>query len=158
MPQDAVTGPPRATDPPPAGPATAPGVEEWVVCAGCRSVLYGKKFLRNLKVCADCGHHHRLGAPERIDQLFDPGTVRRPAVPVAGADVLGFVDTMPYPDRLEAARRRTGLPEAVLVVSGEIGGWQLVAAVMDFRFLAGSLGAAVGELVAAAAGTALRRR
>jgi acetyl-CoA carboxylase carboxyl transferase beta subunit/acetyl-CoA carboxylase carboxyl transferase alpha subunit len=156
MPHD--SAPAATTEAPAPPPESGPPAGDWVVCAGCRTLLYGKKFLRNLKVCTDCGHHHRLTAAERIDQLFDPGTAVLLDLPVAPADVLGFVDTMPYPDRLAAARERTGLPEAVLVVSGRIGGHPVMAAVMDFRFLGGSLGAAVGELVAAAGDAALRRR
>jgi acetyl-CoA carboxylase carboxyl transferase subunit beta len=63
-------------------------------------MVYGKRFARNLKVCPDCGHHHRLLARERVDQLFDPGTVKELDVPVFTQDVLSFVDTKPYPERL----------------------------------------------------------
>jgi len=130
----------------------------WVLCSGCRTPLYGKRLARNLKVCPDCNHHHRLTAPERLEQLLDPGSVEILDLPPAGADVLRFTDTMPYPDRLAAARRATGLEEAVLVATGRIVGLPLVAAVMDFRFLGGSLGAAVGELITRAAELALERR
>jgi acetyl-CoA carboxylase carboxyl transferase subunit beta len=131
---------------------------EWTVCPGCRTMLYGKRLARNLKVCPECGHHHRLSAPERVDQLFDAGTVEVLDFPADSADILGFTDTKPYPDRLAHARRSTGLAEAVVVASGQIGGRPVIAAVMDFRFLGGSLGAAVGELITRAAELALSRR
>jgi acetyl-CoA carboxylase carboxyl transferase subunit beta len=120
-------------------------------------MLYGKRLARNLKVCPDCGHHHRLSAQERVEQLFDPGSVAVLESAVRSRDVLGFTDTQPYPERLAQARRRTSLPEGVLVVAAELGGLPLVAAVMDFRFLGGSLGGAVGELITQAADEALRR-
>jgi acetyl-CoA carboxylase carboxyl transferase subunit beta len=120
--------------------------------------VYGKRLARNLKVCPDCGHHHLLSAQERVDQLFDPGTVEVLDFPVFTQDTLSFIDTKPYPERLEQARRRTGLREGVVVVSGNIGGQPLVAAVMDFGFLGGSLGAAAGELITRAAEVSLRRR
>jgi acyl-CoA carboxylase subunit beta len=131
---------------------------DWVVCSQCRTMLYGKRLARNLRVCPECGHHHRLSAPERINQIFDSGTVEMLDFPAHSADVLGFTDTKPYPDRLAAARRNTGLREAVLVASGDIGGHPVIAAVMDFRFLGGSLGAAVGELITRAAELALHRQ
>ena len=130
----------------------------WTVCPGCRAMLYGKRLRRNLKVCPDCGHHHLLRARERIDQLVDPGTVEVLGFPVSTEDVLAFIDRKPYIDRLAQARRRTGLSEGVVVVSAAIGGHPLVAAVMDFAFLGGSLGAAAGELITRAAEVALQRR
>ncbi|MEV0660646.1 acetyl-CoA carboxylase, carboxyltransferase subunit beta [Actinomadura luteofluorescens] len=141
------------TAPPKAGPLDA----EWLLCPGCRAMVYRRRLARNLGVCADCGHHHRLPARERIDQLFDPGTVETIDVPAATRDVLAFADTQPYPERLERARRRTGLREGVLVAAGRIADRPLVAAVMDFGFLGGSLGAAAGELITGAAEAALRR-
>jgi len=121
-------------------------------------MLYGKRLVRGLNVCPDCGRHELLTAAARIEQLFDPGTVEELDFPVHTEDVLQFVDTKPYLERLAAARRRTGMREGVLVVTGEIGGHRLVAAVMDFAFLGGSLGAAAGELITRAAEEALERR
>jgi acyl-CoA carboxylase subunit beta len=129
----------------------------WVMCSRCRAVLYGKRLARNLGVCPDCGAHHPLPAGERISQLFDRGTVEVVDFPVTSADVLGFTDTRPYPERLEDARRKSGLAEGVVVVGGKIGGHAVVAAVMDFSFLGGSLGAASGELITSAAEIALDR-
>jgi acyl-CoA carboxylase subunit beta len=131
---------------------------EWTVCPGCRTMIYGRRLARNLGVCPECGHHHRLSAPERVKQLYDPGTAQILDLPARSRDVLGFIDSMPYPDRLTHARRQTGLTEGVLVASGRIGGHEVIAAVMDFRFLGGSLGAATGELITLAAELALSRR
>jgi len=130
----------------------------WVVCGGCRTLHYRKRLTRGLKVCPDCNRHNLLSATERIDQLFDPGSVELLDFPVHTEDVLQFVDTKPYLERLEAARRRTGLREGVVVAAGRIGGHHLVAAVMDFGFLGGSLGGAAGELITRTAELALTRR
>src|SRR5439155_771907 len=73
-------------------------------------------------------------------------------------DPLHFVDDRPFVQKLAQARARTGLSDAVVAVSGTIGGQPVVAAVMDFRFLGGSLGCAVGEAVAAAADLARAQR
>jgi len=130
----------------------------WSVCGRCRTMLYGKRFSQNLKVCPECGHHHLLTAAERIEQLLDPGSAELLDFGVCTADVLEFVDSKPYPQRLAEARRRTGLAEGVLVATGTLEGLPLVTAVMDFAFLGGSLGAASGELITRAAEEALSRR
>lgn len=130
----------------------------WVVCRGCRTLLYGKRLIRGLKVCPDCNRHNLLTAAERVEQLFDPGSVEVLDFPVHTEDVLQFVDTQPYLERLEAARLRTGMREGVVVATGRIGDVELVAAVMDFAFLGGSLGSAAGELITRAAELALARR
>lgn len=134
-------------------------VSDWVVCTGCRRVLYRRRFLRELRVCPECGHHHPLTAPERLDALLDPGSVRALALPsLPVVDPLEFVDTEPYPRRVARARAATGLAEAVLCARGTLHGHPVVAAVMDFRFLGGSLGSGVGELITLATEEALADR
>jgi acyl-CoA carboxylase subunit beta len=137
--------------------ATSADQVEWVSCRQCRSLIYDKRLSRSLRVCPDCGHHGRLGARQRVDQLLDPGTVELLDFPVHSADPLGFTDSKPYPARLADARRKTGLDEAVLCAAGTVEGRPLVVAVMDFDFMGGSLGGAVGELITLAGETALAR-
>ncbi|TNH31475.1 acetyl-CoA carboxylase carboxyltransferase subunit alpha [Micromonospora orduensis] len=136
--------------------ATVPREERlWSRCAGCSSLLYRKRLRRNLDVCPECGAHARLGAPERLRQLVDPGSLRPLPDRLPEADPIDFVDVLPYPHRLTAARASTGLSEAVVCGTATIGGHPAVLAVMDFRFLGGSLGCAVGELITQAAERAL---
>ncbi len=139
---------------------SAPSAEpvEWVSCGRCRSLVYDKRLSRNLRVCPDCGHHGRVGARDRLDQLLDAGSIEILDLPVRSADPLNFTDSVPYPARLAAARRKTGLAEAVVCASGTVEGNPLVVAVMDFAFMGGSLGGAVGELITLAGETALERR
>ncbi|MFI6269966.1 acetyl-CoA carboxylase carboxyltransferase subunit alpha [Micromonospora zamorensis] len=139
---------------------TTRGTEEaqWVLCQGCTTPLYRKRWVRGRKVCPECGYHARLTAPERLDQLVDPGTLEPLPFPTVTEDILGFVDTIPYPRRLADARARTGLDEAVVCARGAIDGHPVVVAAMDFRFLGGSLGVGVGQLIAMAAETALVER
>ena len=139
------------------GPRAAEATD-WTVCGGCRQMIYTRRLVDNLGVCPDCGHHRRLDARQRLAQLLDEGSADHIDVTVGANDPLAFVDSMPYTDRWRTTRLGTGLPEAVLVARGSIEGAPIIAAVMDFRFLGGSLGAAVGELIALAAGTALRER
>jgi acetyl-CoA carboxylase carboxyl transferase beta subunit/acetyl-CoA carboxylase carboxyl transferase alpha subunit len=138
--------------------ATSTEPVEWVSCRQCRSLIYDKRLSRSLRVCPDCGHHGRVGARDRLDQLLDAGTTELLDLPVHSADPLNFTDSVPYPKRLADARRKTGLDEAVVCASGTIEGNPLVVAVMDFAFMGGSLGGAVGELITLAGETALERR
>nr|QLJ96494.1 acetyl-CoA carboxylase carboxyltransferase subunit alpha [Micromonospora carbonacea] len=133
----------------------AVGEQLWSRCDGCAALLYRKRLRRNLDVCPECGAHARLGAPERLRQLVDPGSFA--ALPDRPDDVdpIGFVDVLPYPHRLTAARAGTGLPEAVVCGTARVGGNRVALAVMDFRFLGGSLGCVVGELITRTAERAL---
>ncbi|MBB4703964.1 acetyl-CoA carboxylase carboxyl transferase subunit alpha [Sphaerisporangium siamense] len=144
---------------PPARKAAEPSPQEerplWVRCPGCAAPVYGEHFRRDLRVCPTCAHHDRLGAAERLDHLVDPGSFTPLAAAPTLGDPLGFTDTRPYPLRLEQARSATGLEEAVVCGRAAIGGHRAVVAVMDFAFMGGSLGCAVGERVTAAAEHAL---
>ncbi|MEV0724750.1 acetyl-CoA carboxylase carboxyltransferase subunit alpha [Micromonospora purpureochromogenes] len=136
--------------------ATAPREGElWSRCGGCASLLYRKRLRRNLDVCPECGEHARLAAPERLRQLVDPESFTPLPDRAAEVDPIDFVDVLSYPHRLSAARASTGLAEAVVCGTATIGRHPCALAVMDFRFLGGSLGAAVGELITRAAERAL---
>ncbi|GIG91288.1 acetyl-CoA carboxylase, carboxyltransferase subunit beta [Plantactinospora endophytica] len=132
--------------------------QPWIRCRSCPALLYRKRLRRNLDVCPECGDHRRLDAPERISQLVDRDSFRPLPNPATQVDPIGFVDSMPYPQRLAAARAETGLTEAVLCGTATLGGYPLALAVMDFRFLGGSLGSVTGELITRAAEHALADR
>ncbi|MFI5833555.1 acetyl-CoA carboxylase carboxyltransferase subunit alpha [Micromonospora sp. NPDC051300] len=135
---------------------TAPRDEQlWSRCDGCASLLYRKRLRRNLDVCPECGSHARLDAPERVAQLVDPDSFTPLPDRAVRVDPIDFVDVVPYPHRLGAARTGTGLDEAVLCGTARLGGHPVALAVMDFRFLGGSLGCAVGELITRTAERAL---
>ncbi|MER6592009.1 acetyl-CoA carboxylase, carboxyltransferase subunit beta [Micromonospora purpureochromogenes] len=128
---------------------------DWLLCRGCRTPVYGKRLIRNHRVCPECGLHLPLTAEQRLGMLADEGRYEPLAVTVTSSDPLRFVDRVPYADRLADARARTGLNEAVLCARATVEGVPTIMAVMDFRFLGGSLGSAVGELITIAAETAL---
>lgn len=138
--------------------ATRPEASAWLLCSGCRTMIYGRQFDRNGRVCPECGSHAPLTAPQRLEMLLDPGSAVVMELAVADSDPLGFTDTRPYPDRLRDARDRTGLAEALVCARGRIHGNPVVVAAMDFRFLGGSLGTAVGEAVTQACEVALQER
>ncbi len=127
----------------------------WVQCPACQQMLFAKDLDRNLKVCTSCGFHMRATAPERLAYTFDPPDTgvgyTRIELPRAPQDPLHFRDSKRYSDRLKEARDKTGLPDAILVAHGAIGGHRAVVAAMAFEFMGGSMGAAVGEAIVAAA-------
>ncbi|SDQ35629.1 acetyl-CoA carboxylase carboxyltransferase subunit alpha [Thermostaphylospora chromogena] len=135
-----------------------PGETNWLVCPGCRDLVYRKRFERTGGVCPGCGRHARLTAPERLARLLDPGSATPLRVEDTAEDPLRFSDDLPYRRRLREARATTGLESAAVAVVGSIHGTRVVTVVMDFRFLGGSLGVAEGERVAAAAERALDER
>ncbi len=117
----------------------------WVKCPACEAVLYRTDLEKNLNVCPKCGHHGRLTARERIDQLLDPEGRYEIGSEVVPIDSLKFKDTRKYPERLSAALEQTGETDAIVVMQGSIGSVALVAAVFEFDFLGGSMGSVVGE-------------
>ena len=122
----------------------------WIQCPSCQQMLFTKDLDRTLKVCANCGHHMRPTAAERLAYTFDEAFTRI-ELPRAPADPLRFRDSKRYTDRLREAREKTGLDDACLVGHGTIGGHKAVVAAMAFEFMGGSMGAAVGEAIVAAA-------
>jgi acetyl-CoA carboxylase carboxyl transferase beta subunit len=138
--------------------SAVPASSLWIRCPGCEGPMYGEHYQRSLRVCSRCGHHDRLSAPERMDQLLDAGSTSPLGASPTVVDPLDFTDTRPYLTRLEQTRRSTGLQEAVVCATASVGGHPVVAAVMDFGFMGGSLGCAVGERITAAAEHALATR
>ncbi|MGE5234415.1 MAG: acetyl-CoA carboxylase, carboxyltransferase subunit beta [Acidobacteriota bacterium] len=136
------------------------GVPEglWTKCDGCKEIIYAKELERNLRICPKCGHHFRIDARARIQLLLDepqPPELYRSVKPT---DPLGFKDSKPYLDRLRVYQQAVGEPDALIVVEGHVEEIPVVLAVMDYRFMGGSMGSVVGEKITRAAERALERR
>jgi acetyl-CoA carboxylase carboxyl transferase subunit beta len=119
----------------------------FVKCQECDAALYKRELEESFQVCPHCGYHFRLDARTRLSMLYDEGKYEELDAEVVSSDPLEFTDTKPYKQRLEQARRATGLPEAVLNARGHIGGHLVLMSAMDFSFLGGSMGSAVGEKI-----------
>ncbi|MGH7610245.1 MAG: acetyl-CoA carboxylase carboxyltransferase subunit beta [Candidatus Dormibacteria bacterium] len=130
--------------------ATTAAAEEPVACAVCQAAQTAAEARANLYVCPACGAHSRISAHERVRQLADPGTFQEWDHDLEGADRLGFFDTRPYGERLQEARARQRLPDAILSGAARIGSVPVGLAAFDFGFLGGSLSTAVGERLARA--------
>ena len=130
----------------------------WVKCEGCKEIVYSRDLDRNLKVCPKCGHHFRIDARARVALLLDEPQPRELFTSVSPVDPLNFRDTKRYRDRLKAYQQAVGERDAVMVVQGAIEEIPVVMAVMEYRFMGGSMGSVVGEKITRAAERAVERK
>lgn len=120
----------------------------WRKCEECGEIIYHKELERNLWTCGKCGYHFRLSSAQYRDILVDKGSFIELLSGIASTDPLGFVDSKKYTDRIAAAQRKTGMSSAVLTGSGRVGGHLAMLALLEFGFLGGSMGSAMGEKIA----------
>jgi acetyl-CoA carboxylase carboxyl transferase subunit beta len=123
----------------------------WHQCPNCQQMIFHRELETGKKVCPHCGHHMRASAADRLNWTFDEGSFTRIDLPKVVADPLKFRDQKRYADRLREARDASRQEDALLVAHGTIGGHRAVVAAMEFAFMAGSMGGAVGEGLVAAA-------
>ena len=117
----------------------------WHQCPSCERMIFHRDLEANQRVCPQCGFHMRVGPDYRFDALFDDGTWQRIELPKAPVDPLRFRDQKRYTDRLKEAQARTRTDDALEAAHGTIDGLPAVIAVMNFEFMAGSMGAALGD-------------
>ncbi|RFD18796.1 acetyl-CoA carboxylase carboxyltransferase subunit beta [Komagataeibacter melaceti] len=127
----------------------------WTNCESCEQMILTKDLLKAMNVCPHCGHHMRASVPERLEWTFDKGEYTRIELPKVPVDPLSFRDRKRYTDRLKDERAKSHLDESMAVAHGLIGGHNAVVAVMAFEFIAGTMGAALGEAFLAAARLAI---
>jgi acetyl-CoA carboxylase carboxyl transferase beta subunit len=114
-------------------------------CPACGSHYRDDELRANMRLCLQCGYHFPMSAQERIDSLVDPESFEEESADLRSADPLGFFDLRPYRERLAEAELETGLGEAIVIGRAELGGRPCGISVMDFSFMGGSMGSAVGE-------------
>jgi len=127
-------------------------------CAGCGEILYKEKLAENAQVCPHCEFHFRIAAPAYVALFMDEGSFSEIDAELTSGDPLGFRDLKTYPERLARAKAIVGRENAVLSGTGLLDGISVVLAVMDFRFIGGSMGSVVGEKIARAGRRALERK
>ncbi|MFP4098884.1 MAG: acetyl-CoA carboxylase, carboxyltransferase subunit beta [Alphaproteobacteria bacterium] len=130
----------------------------WRKCPGCEAMLFYRDLSANHYVCYHCGHHLRLDVKKRLAMMFDDGSYEEAALPQVAYDPLKFKDRKRYADRIKEAQSKTGLKEAIRVVHGTMGGLPVVVAAFDFKYMGGSMGAAVGEAIVGAAQLAIEKK
>jgi acetyl-CoA carboxylase carboxyl transferase subunit beta len=127
----------------------------WEKCEACGHTDIREKFMRNLNVCPECDYHRRIRASDYINLLLDEGTAEEVEGELKSVDPLGFPE---YQQRLKKARTTAGEHDAMLTVTGMLGGVPLNVGAMDFSFMGGSMGSVVGEKIARLAQRSLERK
>jgi acetyl-CoA carboxylase carboxyl transferase subunit beta len=130
----------------------------WHKCPACAQMIFHRDVEKNLRVCQHCGFHMRLSPKERFRILFDDGACERIEIKGALHDPLRFRDQKKYSDRLKEAQTKTGDADALMVAHGAMGGVEVVIAALNFEFMGGSMGIAVGDGLLAAARLAVEKR
>jgi acetyl-CoA carboxylase carboxyl transferase subunit beta len=130
----------------------------WVKCENCRQIIWKKDLEENMNVCPKCDKHFRIDARTRLAQLMDDNKYEVLDGNLASTDPLKFVDLKPYSSRLKQAQKDTGLKDAVINAEGKLQGKPIVASVMEYSFIGGSMGAVVGEAIARAIERAADKR
>lgn len=119
----------------------------WTKCPGCAEVVHNLALEENAQVCPKCEHHFTLGARDRIRLLVDEDTFEEHDAALSSVDPLGFKGVTTYEDRLATYKKKTGLVDAVTTGTARIDGHAVGLGVMDFAFLAATMGSVVGEKI-----------
>lgn len=147
-------------------PAIAPNAEQdrtvraeglWVKCEGCRQVVFRSDLEKNSNVCPKCGFHFRLDSKARLDLLFEE-PYETFDQSLASTDPLSFVDSKSYRSRLAGMQQTTGLTDAIISARGRIGRHMVNVCAMELRFIGGSMGSVVGEVITRAVERSLANR
>jgi acetyl-CoA carboxylase carboxyl transferase subunit beta len=129
----------------------------WTRCPDCGKTLFKAELEANQQVCPQCGHHFRIDARTRIENLLEPG-YELVDLELRSTDPLNFTDLKPYKRRLAEAQEKTGLNDAIVNAVGLLGSHNVVLSVMEYSFIGGSMGAVVGETIARAVDRSLATR
>nr|YP_009582527.1 AccD [Alstroemeria hybrid cultivar]QBK84149.1 AccD [Alstroemeria hybrid cultivar] len=120
----------------------------WVQCENCYGLNYKKFFRSKMNICEQCGYHLKMSSSDRIELSIDPGTWNPMDEDIVSMDPIEFhSEEEPYRDRIDSYQRKTGLTEAVQTGIGQLNGIPIAIGVMDFQFMGGSMGSAVGEKI-----------
>jgi acetyl-CoA carboxylase carboxyl transferase subunit beta len=119
----------------------------WQKCEGCRQIIWKKDLESNWNVCTKCGAHSRIDAVTRLNLLLDDGQYTRFDTELRSSDPLSFVDSKPYGERLQNMQQATKLSDAMIAATGQLGGRPVQICAMEPRFIGGSMGSVVGEMI-----------
>jgi len=117
----------------------------WQKCPSCTEMIHNLDLVQNFRVCPKCDHHLTLSARDRLEMLLDPNSFQEHDAGLTSVDTLKFTGMASYTDRLKSYQKKTGLKDAVISGIGAIHSQPLAIAVMDFHFIAATMGSVVGE-------------
>lgn len=129
------------------GGSSSVGANLWTKCPSCERMIYSKELEENLMVCGYCAHHFYLPAKTRFENIFDGKEYEEIDVVKTVDDPIRYKDTKRYTDRLKEARAKTSNFDAISIAKGKIGNNDAVVFVMNFSFMGGSMGLAVGKSI-----------
>ena len=118
----------------------ADGFSGWLKCTHCHEMIHTNELTQNRNCCPKCDYHYRLSARERIEMLADPDTFEEMFDNLRPVDALDFQDSEPYSERIERATQKSGSSEGVFVGTCALGGRKIAIGVLNFGFMAGSMG------------------
>ena len=124
-------------------------------CSSCGKPVYNEDIIENYYICAYCGSYFRVRPRNRIAMVLDKGTFQEWDERMETSDPLNFPG---YKKKLERQKSVTNMDEAVITGKGEIGGKEVVIAVMGADFMMGSMGEVVGEKITRAVERATEMR
>jgi acetyl-CoA carboxylase carboxyl transferase subunit beta len=130
----------------------------WLKCTHCSQIVWRKALEDNYQVCPKCGHHERLDARARLTMLFDEAKYEEFDQGLASTDPLEFVDSKKYRDRLASAQEATNLRDAIISAVGEMNGRRVHICAMELKFVGGSMGTVVGEVITRAIERSIEQR
>lgn len=119
----------------------------WIKCPNCQEILYRVDLERNLEKCPRCDYYFNMSARDRIALLIDEDSFAETQTEIASENPLNFPG---YTEKIREAGEEYGMKDGVITGTGTIGGVKVSIAVMDFRFLGGSMGSVVGEKITGA--------
>jgi acetyl-CoA carboxylase carboxyl transferase subunit beta len=130
----------------------------WLKCESCNETIFRKELEEKQMVCPKCGFHFTVSGAQRIEMLLDPGSWDERFSELTALDRLEFTDKVPYSEKIARTAERLEQNEALLCGFGAIEGQRIVLAILDFKFMGGSMGEVVGEKIALAAELAMTNR
>lgn len=121
-------------------------------------IIDTEDLAKNFYVSPEDDFHVRIGSEEYFKMLFDDGKFKEHDTKVESRDPLNWTDTQAYEDRLKNTQKKTGLKDSIRNASGKMNGREVMISCMDFDFIGGSLGSAMGEKIVRAIDYAIKNK
>ena len=119
----------------------------WEKCPSCEEVLYRPEIDKNLSVCHHCNYHFRVKPIVYLNLLLDDNSYEQIFNNIESKDFLNFSAKKKYKDQIINTKNKIGEKDAVNVYRGKMNGKDIILGIMNFEFIAGSMGSVVGEII-----------
>ncbi len=130
----------------------------WNNCPSCGNMIHHKELRENQRICSNCEYHFRMSAEDRIELLFEKEDYKEIELDKISDDPINFFDKKKYKDRLKEYRKKTSRQDAFILLRGNIFEKKIVCGLMNFEFMGGSMGRAVGSAIIKGAKTAIEQK